>query len=95
MVVKVRSIAQVRQLLGQPELEIAVPEGATVEDLMACLADLGGPQLAAIIAEPKEASAHAPCRIMVNGRDIGVLEGRSTVLADGDDVLVFVPIAGG
>jgi molybdopterin converting factor small subunit len=32
---------------------------------------------------------------MVNGRDIGVLEGRSTVLGDGDDVLVFVPIAGG
>ena len=32
---------------------------------------------------------------MVNGRDIGVLGGRQTALADGDDILVLTPIAGG
>jgi molybdopterin converting factor small subunit len=32
---------------------------------------------------------------MVNGRDITVLAGRQTALEDGDDVLIFIPIAGG
>ena len=32
---------------------------------------------------------------MVNGRDIGVLADRATVLVEGDDVLVLTPIAGG
>ncbi|MBC7294478.1 MAG: MoaD/ThiS family protein, partial [Thermoleophilia bacterium] len=45
--------------------------------------------------EPKEATPYAPLRVMVNGRDIVALEGRQTVLNDGDEVLFFIPIAGG
>jgi molybdopterin converting factor small subunit len=93
--VKVRSIALVRQLLGQDHLDLAVPEGATVADVLTRLAEIGGPKLEPILAEPKEESAHAPLRVMVNGRDITVLQGRGTVVAEGDDILVFIPIAGG
>jgi molybdopterin converting factor small subunit len=32
---------------------------------------------------------------MVNGRDMAALAGRMTVLEEGDDVLIFIPIAGG
>jgi molybdopterin converting factor small subunit len=32
---------------------------------------------------------------MVNGRDISVLGGRRTALGEGDDILIFIPIAGG
>jgi molybdopterin converting factor small subunit len=32
---------------------------------------------------------------MVNGRDIGVLDGPDTVLHDADDVLILTPLAGG
>jgi molybdopterin synthase sulfur carrier subunit len=93
--VKVRSIALIRSLLGSGELEVDLPPGATVEDLLSCLVEVGGPAIAPYLAPPKEESAHAPLRIMVNGRDITVLGGRRTVLAEGDDVLVFIPIAGG
>jgi molybdopterin converting factor small subunit len=93
--VRVRSIALIRSLLGKEQIELSLPEGATVEDALARLVEIGDPKLAPYLAEPKEKSAHAPLRIMVNGRDITVLQERSTVLADGDDVLVFIPIAGG
>ena len=95
MKVRVRSIALIRSLLGKEQIELSLPDGATVEDALARLIEIGDPKLASYIAEPTEKSAHAPLRIMVNGRDITVLQGRNTVLADGDDVLVFIPIAGG
>jgi molybdopterin converting factor small subunit len=93
--IKVRSIALIRQLLGQAQLDLELPEGATVADVLDRLGAIGGPKLEPILAEPKEKSAHAPLRVMVNGRDIAVLQGRGTVVAEGDDILVFIPIAGG
>jgi sulfur-carrier protein len=93
--VKVRSIALIRTLLGKEQIDLSVPEGATIEDVIARLIEFGDPKLASYLAEPKEKSAHAPLRIMVNGRDITVLQGRDTVVAEGDDILVFIPIAGG
>ncbi|MCE5254525.1 MAG: MoaD family protein [Actinomycetia bacterium] len=93
--VKVRSIALIRALLGKEQVELSLPEGSTIQDVLDRLTEEGDPQLAAYLAEPKDKSAHAPLRIMVNGRDITVLKGRDTALADGDDILMFVPIAGG
>jgi molybdopterin converting factor small subunit len=93
--VKVRSIALIRTLLGREEIPLSLPDGATIETLLERLVETGDPKLPSYFATPKEASAHAPLRIMVNGRDITVLDGRRTVLEDGDDVLIFIPIAGG
>jgi sulfur-carrier protein len=93
--VKVRSIALIRSLLGKEQIDLSLPDGATIADVLGRLTEIGGPKLAGYLAEPKEKSAHAPLRIMVNGRDITVLQGRETVVANGDDILVFIPIAGG
>jgi molybdopterin synthase sulfur carrier subunit len=93
--VTVRSIALIRSLLGTERLALSLPDGATIQDVLARLNEIGDPKLTSYLAEPKEKSAHAPLRIMVNGRDITVLQGRDTVVADGDDILVFIPIAGG
>ena len=93
--VKVRSIAFIRELLGTEQLELSFPSGATVADVLARLAEVGGSRIIAYLVEPEEKSAYAPLRIMVNGRDISVLQGRATPVADDDDILVFAPIAGG
>ena len=95
MNVKVRSIAFIKALLGQAEMDLVLPSGATIDELLVRLSELGGDRLAPYVAVPKEQSAHAPLRVMVNGRDIAALAGRQTVLKEGDDVLVFIPIAGG
>jgi sulfur-carrier protein len=93
--VRVRSIALIRTLLGKEQIDLSIPAGATIEDVLGRLVEIGDPKLASYLAEPKEKSAHAPLRIMVNGRDVAVLQGRDTVVAEGDDILVFIPIAGG
>jgi molybdopterin converting factor small subunit len=93
--IAVRSIALIKTLLGQGEMELSLAEGATIDDLVKRLMEIGGDKLAPYLAVPKEESAHAPLRVMVNGRDIAALAGRKTVLEEGDDVLIFIPIAGG
>lgn len=95
MKVKVRSIALIKMLLGQAETDLDLPDGTTIDGLLARLSELGSEKLAPYLAVPKEQSAHAPLRLMVNGRDITALAGRQTVLENGDDVLIFIPIAGG
>jgi molybdopterin converting factor small subunit len=95
MKVRVRSLGLIRMLLGEAEMDLVLPTGATIDGLLARLSELGGEKLAPYLAVPKEQSAHAPLRVMVNGRDITALAGRRTVLEDGDDALIFTPIAGG
>ncbi len=93
--VRVRSVGLVKQLLGQGEMDVAVSEGTTVTGLLRVLAEEKSEKMAPFAIEPTGPSGHAPLRVMINGRDIQVLEGRFTVLQEGDDVLIFVPIAGG
>jgi len=93
--VKVRSIALLRSLIGQAELDVSLAEGAEIGDLLPLLAERGDGELAQHLAQPVEKSAHEALRVMVNGRDIAALNGRQTVLKDGDVVLLMIPIAGG
>jgi molybdopterin converting factor small subunit len=95
MNIKVRSIGPIRSLLGQADMDVALPSGTTIGGLLARLSELGGEKLAPDQTVPIEQSAHAPLRVMVNGRDVAALQGRQTILQDGDDVLMFMPIAGG
>ena len=69
--------------------------GADVTGLLSILVERSEGRLASYLAEPVERSAHEPLRVMVNGRDIAALGGRHTVLQEGDEVLVMIPIAGG
>lgn len=93
--VKVRSVGLVKQLLGQGELDVVVPEGTTVMGLLQVLAEEKSEKMAPFAVEPTGPSGHAPLRVIINGRDIQALDGRHTTLEEGDDVLIFVPIAGG
>lgn len=95
MTVIVRTVGLLRSLFGSGRLEVDLAEGATVADLLAALADTYGEQVATHFREPEAPQAYPPLRLMVNGRDVAVLDGRQTVLRAGDDVLVLTPMAGG
>jgi molybdopterin converting factor small subunit len=92
--VKVRSLGLIRQVLGAAEVEVTLPEGTTFPGLMARLAEERGEKFAPY-AQPAASSAYAPLRIVINGRDMTPSQTKEVVLADGDDVLIFLPIAGG
>jgi len=93
--VTVRTIGLLKSLFGCGELAVTLPGQSTVADLLSSLAATYGGSVAVHFADPGEAAVHPQLRTMVNGRDIAVLAGRQTVLADGDEILVLTPIAGG
>jgi len=93
--VRVRTIGLLRSLIRQGEFDVELSGDASVEDLLARLSATYGGAVATHLTAPVEPDAHPPLRVMVNGRDIGALDDRRTLLADGDDVLVLTPIAGG
>ena len=93
--VRVRTIGLLKSLIHQGELDFALPEGSTVRDVLDAMAATYGGQVAAHLTAPVDAAAHPPLRVLVNGRDIAVLDDRQTVLSDRDDILVLTPIAGG
>ncbi len=93
--VRLRTIGLLKSLLQRGDLDVPLEDGGTVADLLAAVAVTGGPEVATHLEAPVRADAHPPLRVQVNGRDIEVLDGRQTVLADADDVLVLTPIAGG
>jgi molybdopterin converting factor small subunit len=93
--VTVRSIGLVRQVMGSSQVEVDVPEGTTISGLLMQLAAEKGERFAPFAVETDDKVAYAPLRVMVNGRDLTPAQRKTTVLEEGDDVLMFLPIAGG
>ena len=95
--VKVHTILTIKKILGQGDVDFSLPEGSTIEDLLSLMAERWG-ELSSYLFEPegKDLPPHIRViRIMVNGRDIAFLNGRETVLQEGDEVLVLPIVSGG
>ena len=95
MRVTVRSVGLIRQVLGEAELAVTVPEGTPISGLLTRLAEEKGEEFAPYALEPKESTSYAALRVVINGRDFLPPQYREVVLKEGDDVLIFTPIAGG
>ncbi|MGA2108878.1 MAG: MoaD/ThiS family protein [Syntrophorhabdales bacterium] len=93
--VKVRTIAGLKKILGRDEVELPVPQGATMATLIALMAEQWGEDLSAYLSDPDRASPLPHVRILVNGQDIAFLDGISTPLMDGDEVLMLPLVGGG
>ncbi len=92
MNIKVRAFGGFRELLGR-ELSLSLPEGTTVRRL---LEELGG-GAPAFAAEVLDAGGRLRpyVRILRNGRDVRNADGLETVMAEGDEIALFPPLAGG
>lgn len=95
MEVRVRNMGPLQQVLGGPEVVLTLPAGATVGDLLDRLAHEKGEAFALYVRKAKEKSVYPALRLVVNGRDLLPEQYEAAVLSEGDDVLVFTPIAGG
>lgn len=90
--VKVKLFAIYYEAAGIRELEVDLPEGATVLDL-AKLLEEKFPKLRGELIE--DGSISEEVRVLINGRNIEWLEKEKTKLYDGDVVAFFPPAAGG
>lgn len=93
MRVKVSFLGILRDKMGGPSVEVELAEGATFQDLMEGLAPFVEDKLSDWAWDP-EAQRFSP-RIMVSrSKVVGGYED-DTVLSDGEEVMVFPPLAGG
>lgn len=93
MAVTVKLVGALRHMSGKNQLNIGHQQAMTLMDLIATISK-EAPELKPnlISQQPDEPKANA--LILVNGREISVLNGLETKLNDGDEI-VFVPVVHG
>jgi MoaD family protein len=92
MRIKVKALRPFKETLGSGDMELDRPDGETVEDLIRHLVEehpAFGPQ-----ALDDRGAIDVTLNIMVSGRPIGEHD-LSSRLVDGDEVMLFMPLAGG
>jgi molybdopterin synthase sulfur carrier subunit len=90
MMVRVKAFARFREILGS-DLAIEVPDRATMAAVLAALRGRAGDESGAIFDETGALRAHVI--LMRNGRR--VKRDDPDPLADGDEIAIFPPVAGG
>jgi molybdopterin synthase sulfur carrier subunit len=82
-----------RELAGERDIEVALPDGATIHDLISRLVELR-PVLAERLLDEDD-NIPRVANIFVNGRDIRDLNGLDTPVMPDDEVTIVPPVAGG
>ena len=93
--VKVRTILDLKKILGSGEVKLLIPPGSTLKALLGIMVEKWGHELATRICEPDAIVPLPYIRLMVNGRDIAFLNRLETELQEGDEILILPPVSGG
>jgi len=93
--VRVRTILYLKRIIGSGEVELSIPEGSTLEELLATMVKRWGEELSSRLLESNSTIPLPYIRLMVNGRDIAFLNRLKTELKEGDEILILPPVAGG
>ena len=93
MTITVKFVGSLRHVSGVNELALTPKEGFSVKELMI---EIAGelPELKRSLIDPHLEALRTNALILVNGREISVLDGLETNLKDGDEV-VLVPVVHG
>lgn len=92
MIIHVRSFASFRDILGK-ELSVELKDGSTVKDLLDDLISTRQRLKPAVFDESGKVREYVI--LMKNRKNIESLGGLDTELAEGDEVAVLPPVAGG
>ena len=93
--VKVHSILTLQEVIGRREVELDLPQGTALKELLSHMVGVWGERLSERIFKAGTEELLPRIRVMVNGRDMQFLQGLETVLQDGDEVYLFPPVSGG
>jgi molybdopterin synthase sulfur carrier subunit len=93
MVLTIKFIGALRHFTGKTQLTINNEKVITVRDLLIKI-NQETPKLEKTFGDPQLGDSTSNSLILVNGREISVLNGLETKLSDGDEI-VFVPVVHG
>jgi molybdopterin synthase sulfur carrier subunit len=93
MVITVRFIGALRSVSGKSKCSIKADDGASVREVLDKLVE-EKPKLRRALIDSELDDPRPNALILVNGKDISVLNGLETLLKSGDEV-VFVPVLHG
>ena len=86
--------ATLRERAGGARLvEIVIPPGSTVRDVLHALSDLYPGIVAEVLDET--GNVRAGYKILLNGRDVDFVGGLDAQVSEGAEVHLFPPVAGG
>lgn len=95
MIITLHTILGIKQAIGHRSLQIDFPEGSSVADFLAYMRKRWGERLYPHLFSPEDDSLNPHVRVLVNGQTIQYLQGMSTPLKEGDEVLILPPASGG
>ncbi|MCK8519742.1 ubiquitin-like small modifier protein 1 [Methanoculleus sp. 7T] len=92
MQIRVRAFARLREVIGG-DLTLEVPRDATMARLLAAVGEISGEAHQALFEESGELRGYVI--LMRNSKRVRRAEVETLALADGDEVALFPPVAGG
>jgi MoaD family protein len=93
MIVRFKSFGPIRRLLEKQLIEVEVPEGATVFQVIQRVAELGGFELKALIL--KNGNIDGNLIVMLNKKDVTTIGGVKLSVSDGDEIALLPHVQGG
>ena len=93
MLVSFKSFGPIRRLLENQLIEVEVPEGATVLQVIQIVADLGGPALKDLIL--KNDNVDGNLIVMLNKKDVSTIGGVELTVSNGDEIALLPHVQGG
>ncbi len=94
MFVRFKCFGPLRRALGTAELQVEVPESATVEQVIQEVITRGGPEVQQLIYEDNRISGNLI--VMLNKNDIDRLpDGLNTQVSENDEVVILPHVQGG
>ena len=89
-----KSFGTIRRVLQKQLLELDMPEGSTVRDVIDEVVNIGGPPLSRLVLREGEISGNLI--VLLNKRDVRTLDGEFGVqVSDGDVVTLLPHVQGG
>ena len=92
--VRVNLVGVFRVLSGRSRVIASLSEGATVMDIVHKLVESFPAEFGTALVDPVLGEPRPNALILVNGKEVSVLDGVETVVQDGDRV-VLLPVAHG
>jgi len=91
--ITIRFVGSLRSIVGKSKITLNINEKITVKELMGLIVE-EFPQAKRTLIDPELEDPRPNALIIVNDKEISVLNGLETVLKDGDKV-VLVPVSHG